>query len=150
VIDDLSGKYQPADWAKTAINAYWHHSADRIVAETNQGGDMVENTIRMLDENVSYSAVHASRGKFIRAEPIAALYEQARVHHIGAFAELEDQMTAFVPDLDRAKMGSPDRVDALVWALTELMVAKMPWQGLYDFYKERAAEAAALESAASQ
>jgi phage terminase large subunit-like protein len=83
VLEDLSGRYQPADWARTAIDAYYRHSADRIVAESNNGGDMVENTIRMIDSNTSYSPVHASRGKFVRAEPIAALYEQGRVHHIG-------------------------------------------------------------------
>jgi phage terminase large subunit-like protein len=86
--------------------------------------------------------VHASRGKFIRAEPIAALYEQSRVHHVGTFAELEDQMTSFTADIDRAKLGSPDRVDALVWAMTELMVERMPYQGLFDYYRERAQEAA--------
>jgi len=112
------------------------------VAETNNGGDMVENTLRTIDENVSYSAVHASRGKFIRAEPIAALYEQSRVHHVGTFAELEDQLTSFTADIDRSKLGSPDRVDALVWGLTELMVERMPYEGLWNFYKERAAEVA--------
>jgi phage terminase large subunit-like protein len=150
VLEDLSGRYEPAGWARAAIIAYYRHNADRIVAEVNQGGDLVENTLRTIDSNVSYTAVHASRGKYVRAEPIASLYEQGRVHHCAVFAELEDQMTAFVPDLDRAKMGSPDRVDALVWALTELMVEAVPYQGLIDFYRERAAEAAALESAASQ
>jgi len=149
VIEDLSGKYDPAQWARSAINAYFRHSADRIVAEVNQGGDMVENTLRTIDPNVSYAAVHASRGKFIRAEPIAALYEQCRVHHIGPFPELEDQMTSFTPDIDRNKLGSPDRVDALVWGLTELMVERMPYEGLWNFYKERAAEVA-LASEASQ
>ena len=151
VIEDLSGKYQPADWAKTAINAYSRHSADRIVAETNNGGDMVENTLRMIDPNVPYSGVHASRGKIIRAEPVAALYEQGRVHHVGGFPELEDQMTSFVADIDRGKVGSPDRVDALVWALSELMVAPVPYQGLIDYYRERAAEmAGAAGEAAAQ
>jgi predicted phage terminase large subunit-like protein len=150
VLEDLSGKHQPAEWTRTAIAAYRRHNADRIIAEVNQGGDLVENTLRTIDESVSYSAVHASRGKYVRAEPVASLYEQGRVHHCAVFAELEDQMTAFVPDLDRAKMGSPDRVDALVWALTELMVERMPFEGLFNYYKERAAEAAALESAASQ
>jgi len=149
VIEDLSGRYDPAGWAKTAISAYWRYSADRIVAETNQGGDMVENTIRTIDENVSYSAVHASRGKFIRAEPIAALYEQSRVHHVGNFPELEDQMLSFTADIDRAKLGSPDRVDALVWGLTELMVERMPFEGLFNYYRERAAEVA-LEGVAPQ
>lgn len=84
---------------------------------------MVENTLRMIDSNVSYRAVWASRGKVTRAEPISALYEQGRVHHVGAFPRLEDQMCAFTIDFDRVEMGySPDRVDALVWALTELMI----------------------------
>ena len=142
VLEDLSGRYEPAGWAQAAINTYYRHGADRIVAETNNGGDMVENTLRTIDENVSYSAVHASRGKFIRAEPIAALYEQSRVHHVGTFAELEDQLTSFTADIDRSKLGSPDRVDALVWGLTELMVERMPYEGLWNFYKERAAEVA--------
>ena len=149
MLEDLSGRYEPAGWAQAAINAYYRHGADRIVAETNNGGDMVENTLRTIDENVSYSAVHASRGKFIRAEPIAALYEQSRVHHIGTFPELEDQMTSFIADIDRAKLGSPDRVDALVWGLTELMIERMPYEGLYNYYRERAAEVA-LKSAAPQ
>jgi phage terminase large subunit-like protein len=146
VLEDLSGRYQPADWATAAISAYYRHSADRIVAETNNGGDMVENTIRMIDANASYGAVHASRGKFVRAEPIAALYEQGRVHHIGCFPELEDQMTAFVADIDRGKSGSPDRVDALVWALTDLVVERMPFEGLLEYYRLEAARAQAKAS----
>ena len=138
VLEDLSGKYEPAGWARTAISAYYRHEADRIVAEVNNGGEMVENTLRTVDPDVSYTAVHASRGKYVRAEPIASLYEQGRVHHCGVFPEIEDQMTAFVPDLDRAKMGSPDRVDALVWGLTDLMIQPMPYSGLYEFYKEKA------------
>ena len=82
---------------------------------------MVENTIRAVDSRVSFKAVHASRGKVVRAEPISALYEQRRVHHVGIFPTLEDQMCAFTSDFDRSRNGySPDRVDALVWALTEL------------------------------
>jgi phage terminase large subunit-like protein len=138
VIEDLSGKFEPAAWARTAIAAYRRHDADRIVAEVNQGGAMVEATLRTIDESVSFTAVHASRGKYIRAEPVAALYEQSKIHHCGAFPELEDQMTSFVPDLDRSKMGSPDRVDALVWGLTDLMIQALPYQGLIDYYKERA------------
>ena len=83
VIEDLSGRYDPATWAKIAVAAYHHHRADRIVAEANQGGDMVENTLRAFDANLSYGKVHASRGKFTRAEPIAALYEQGKIHHVG-------------------------------------------------------------------
>ena len=84
---------------------------------------MVENTLRMVDPNVSYRSVWASRGKVTRAEPVSALYEQGRVHHVGPFPRLEDQMCTFTIDFNRKEMGySPDRLDALVWALTELMI----------------------------
>jgi phage terminase large subunit-like protein len=123
VLDDASAVMAPADWATRAIGLYHQRHADRIIAETNNGGEMVENTIRMIDPNVSYSSVWASRGKITRAEPISALYEQGRVHHVGPFSTLEDQMCAFTVGFDRREMGySPDRVDALVWALTELMI----------------------------
>jgi phage terminase large subunit-like protein len=123
VLDDVSGVYSPSEWAAEAISLYYARRADRIVAEINNGGEMVENTIRSVDLNVSYSSVWASRGKFIRAEPVSSLYEQGRVHHVGGFAQLEDQMCSFTVDFDRNTMGySPDRMDALVWALTELMV----------------------------
>src|ERR1700694_3061349 len=103
-------------WAREAIKAYHRHHADRIIAEVNNGGALVEATVRMLDPNVSYRAVHASRGKAVRAEPIGALYEQRRVHHVGSFPMLEDQMSAFTSDFDRGRAGySPDHVDALVW-----------------------------------
>jgi phage terminase large subunit-like protein len=139
VLQDLSGKYQPADWARLAVEAYHRHSADRIVAEVNQGGDLVEATLRMIDANVPFTAVRASRGKYVRAEPIAALFEQNRVRLVGNFPQLEDQLTQFVPDLDRGKAGSPDRADAMIWALTELMVERTPYQGLFDWYEREAA-----------
>ena len=91
--------------------------ADRIVAESNQGGDMVEAVIRNVAPDVPVRLVHASRGKRTRAEPVSALYEQGRVYHLHAFPELEDQMTTYVPD---STEGSPDRMDALVWGVTEL------------------------------
>ena len=120
VLDDLSGRYAPHEWATKAIGAYRAHKADRIIAEVNNGGAMVEATIRAVNPMVSFKAVHASRGKVVRAEPIAALYEQRKVHHVGVFSTLEDQMCAFTSDFDRGRAGySPDRVDALVWALTE-------------------------------
>jgi phage terminase large subunit-like protein len=144
VLEDLSGRYQPHEWAQAAIAAYHRHDADRIVAEVNQGGDMVESTIRAIDPNVPYTAVRASRGKFTRAEPVAALYEQGRVHHCGLFPELEDQMTGFVPDIDRPRMGSPDRVDALIWAFTELLVAEVPYSGLMEFYRRELISMGAL------
>jgi phage terminase large subunit-like protein len=123
ILDDLSDVMTPIEWATRAIGSYRERNADRIVAEVNNGGEMVETTLRMVDDSVSYSPVWASRGKVMRAEPISALYEKGRVHHVGAFAVLEDQMCAFTTDFDRDTAGySPDRLDALVWALTELMI----------------------------
>jgi phage terminase large subunit-like protein len=123
VLDDVSAVMTPSEWASAAVLLYRERRADRIVAETNNGGEMVENTIRMIDPSVPYSSVWASRGKVLRAEPISALYEQGRVHHVGSFARLEDQMCSFTVDFNRTEMGySPDRLDALVWALTELMI----------------------------
>lgn len=119
VLEDLSGKYAPREWAAKAVNAYRRHRADRIIAERNQGGDMVEATIRTIDPLVPVRTVHASRGKITRAEPVASLYEQKRVHHVGAFDTLEDQLCGFAPGV----AGSPDRLDSLVYALTDLMLA---------------------------
>jgi phage terminase large subunit-like protein len=140
VLADASGKYQPIEWAKIAIAAYRAYRADRIVAETNNGGEMVAATLRMVDPNVPFKAVHASRGKVTRAEPVSALYEQGRMHHVGAFPQLEDQMTNFTSDFDRQSAGySPDRVDALVWAVTDLMLADMKGYALYEIARRRAA-----------
>src|SRR6266446_3850437 len=104
VLADLSGRYPPTEWARLAITAYATHGADRVVAEVNNGGDMVGATLRMVDPNVAFTAVRASRGKVVRAEPVAALYQQGRVHHIGTFPQLEDQMTNFTSDIDRAAL----------------------------------------------
>lgn len=120
VIEDLSGKYSPTEWAMKAVAAYRRHRADRIVAESNQGGEMVENTLRVVDSNVPIRMVHAKRGKLIRAEPVSALYEQRRVHHVGAFEALEDQLCTFAPGVS----DSPDRLDALVYAISDLMVER--------------------------
>jgi phage terminase large subunit-like protein len=144
VLEDASKQMAPVSndpdapgWANVAIEIYRRRKADRVVAEVNNGGEMVEATLRMVDPRVSYRAVHASRGKVIRAEPVAALYEQKRVHHVGMFAALEDQMTAFTTDFDRKEMGySPDRVDALVWAITELAVDMPAGFGLLEFMRE--------------
>jgi phage terminase large subunit-like protein len=137
---DQSGRYPPTELARTAIALYRQHKADRIVAEVNNGGDMVEATIRMVDPNVSYNKVHASRGKVIRAEPVAALYEQGRFHHVGAFPRLEDQQCAFTTDFDRKAAGfSPDRVDALVWAMSDLLVEPMPNEGHFEYMRQGAA-----------
>jgi phage terminase large subunit-like protein len=139
VLADQSGRYAPTEWARTAIGLYRQYKADRIVAEVNNGGDMVEATVRMVDPNVSYATVHASRGKVMRAEPVAALYEQHRVHHVGAFPTLEDQQCGFAADFDRASAGfSPDRVDALVWAFTELLVEEIASWGIYETTRRKA------------
>ena len=101
-----------------------------------------ESMLRMSDPNGPFTAVHAAHGKVARAEPVAALYEQGRVHHLGAFAPLEDQMCAFSHDFDRDAAGySPDRVDALVWALTELFLNPMPAAAIFEDYRQRASEA---------
>ena len=154
VLADLSGHHTPIEWARIAVAAYKSHGADRIVAEVNNGGEMVEATLRVVDDNVAYTAVHATRGKVVRAEPVAALYEQGRIRHMGAFTALEDQMCEFTPDLDRSKpkrdptdpsslgMGgarsSPDRADALVWAFTELLVEEIGSWGIYETTRRKA------------
>lgn len=119
VLDDLSGIYSPNDWAGTAIKAYNDYKADRIIGEANNGGDMIETIIRNIDSTVSYRKVWASRGKMTRAEPIAALYEQDKVKHFGNLSELETEMTTWMA-LDGQR--SPNRIDSLVWGLTELML----------------------------
>jgi len=121
VIADDSGKYGPEQWARKAVALYHMYDADRIVAEINQGGDMVESTVRAVNPSVPFKQVRATRGKAVRAEPIAALYERGKVYHAGGLEVLEDQMCSFTTDFDRKAQGySPDRVDALVWAFTEL------------------------------
>jgi len=119
VLGDASLQASPHGWGSAAVLAYHTHQADRMVAEVNNGGEMVELTIRTVDPVVSYRAVHASRGKRTRAEPVAALYEQGKVHHVGVLAKLEDEICTW-STLDDAP--SPNRMDALVWALTELML----------------------------
>lgn len=122
VLEDWSAAGTPDQWARKAVAAYRKHQADFIIAESNQGGEMVRLTLQTVGPNVPIRLVHASRGKFVRAEPISALYEQGRVHHVGTLPALEDQMTAFTPEraADRSDGFSPDRVDSLVWALTHL------------------------------
>lgn len=119
VLEDLSGKYTPAEWASTVVSAYYRHQADRVIAEVNQGGEMVEHTLRTFDPNIAYKSVHASRGKIARSEPVAAMDARGMIHHAGIFAALEDQMCRFDPMADGK---SPDRVDARTWAMTELML----------------------------
>lgn len=123
VLADRTCKLSPDGWGKRAVAAYHEFRADRIVAERNFGGAMVEHVIRTVDKNVSYKEVVASRGKVARAEPVAALYEQGRVSHVAALAELEDQLCQIGPEGFIGE-GSPDRADALVWALAELMLEK--------------------------
>ena len=118
VIDDLSCRKRPKGWASIAIKAYYRYKADRIIAEVNFGGDMVESVIRNVDKNVSYKSIYASRGKRARAEPVSALYEQGRIHHVGVFKDLEDQQCNFTPETKT----SPDRIDALVWCFTDLII----------------------------
>lgn len=120
VLDDGSMQGKPAEWAQRACYLYDRWEADAIVAEVNNGGDMVESTIEAEDHTVSVIKVHASRGKIARAEPVSARYQKGRVHHAGVFADLEDQMCNYdgTPDPD----GSPDRMDALVWGATETML----------------------------
>lgn len=128
VLDDLSGQYSPEGWARRAVNALHVNKADRIIGEANNGGDMIEHTLRTLRDDqdrptgreVPYKKVHASRGKQARAEPVVALYEQHRVHHVGVLASLEDEQVTWEPG---SGARSPSRLDAVVWALTELMVA---------------------------
>lgn len=119
LLEDLSGRYGPAQWASIAVNAYERHNADRIVGEINYGGAMVEAVLRAENPDIPYASVTATRGKVVRAEPIAALYEQQKIHHVGYFPELEDQLCSMTL---AGYMGikSPDRGDSVVWLWTEL------------------------------
>lgn len=135
VLGDHSLRASPDQWATKAVSLYHQFNADFIIAEKNQGGEMVESTIRAVDPDVNVKLVHASKGKIARAEPIAAFYEQHRIHHVGTFPEMEDEMCLFLPgesNLQQLKSGgsSPDRADALVWLMTELMDSahkSRPW-----------------------
>jgi phage terminase large subunit-like protein len=122
LLEDLSGRYGPAEWGKIACDAYDRHAADRVVAEKNFGGAMVEAVIRAASPDVPYREVTASRGKAVRAEPIASLYEQNKMHHIGYFPELEEQLCGMTTD-GYSGLKSPDRADAMVWGFTELFPA---------------------------
>ena len=142
ILEDASGRYAPTEWARKAVALYERYGADRVVAEKNQGGELVEATIRMIDPNVSFKGVHASRGKITRAEPVSALTEQGRVHMLGAFPALEDQLTSYEPGARK----SPDRLDAMVWAITELMVGAS-CSGVIDYYRQLAADPATFAPA---
>lgn len=127
VLADDTTKATPEGWASVAIGAMDRHGSDRIVAEVNNGGDLVESVLRAVDRTVPYRKVTASRGKRVRAEPVAAMYEQGRVHHVRGLEELEAQMCSWTPD---GGQGSPDRLDALVWACTELGLGKRRRRGV--------------------
>ena len=119
VLEDCTGTYKPIDWCKKAVMLYRKYEADRVIGEANNGGDLIETVLRTVDKNISYKSVHATRDKMTRAEPVASLYEQGKAHHVGKHIELEYEMTTW-----EAKAGdkSPNRIDALVWAATELVL----------------------------
>ena len=118
VLDDLSGVFTPHQWGEAVRSAYHRYRADRVVVEVNQGGEMIEYVIRQIDPTLNFKALHARKAKHIRAEPVAALYEQGKVKHVRSFRKLDDQLCHYVP-VGPSK--SPDRLDALVWAICELM-----------------------------
>ena len=118
VLEDRSGRYSPDGWARLAVGAYYDFEGDWIIGEKNNGGDMVESTVVHVDDTVPFDEVWASRGKAPRASPVAALYQQGRVHHLGLFRDLEDQLCQWEPEMG---MESPDRLDALVWAISYMM-----------------------------
>lgn len=118
LLDDNSINSTPEGWAKQAVSAYHRHKANAIVAEVNQGGDMVVTTIHSVEKSIPVNKVRATRGKYTRAEPVSSLYSQGKIHHVGMFGALEDQLCSWVPGEK-----SPDRLDALVWGFTELMVS---------------------------
>jgi phage terminase large subunit-like protein len=116
ILDDMSIDDTPNGWAKQAITAYYRYDADEIVAEVNQGGDLVASTLRSIDKAIPITTVRASKGKYTRAQPVASLYEEGQIHHVGKFTALENQMCNWLPG-DK----SPDRLDAMVWAIYELL-----------------------------
>ena len=126
LLEDKSGIYHPLEWGKIAVDLYTKYKADYIVAEVNQGGDLVANNINQVGKSLGFrhipvKSVHATRGKALRAEPIATLYEQEKIHHVGSYPDLEDQITTWVP----GDKFSPDRLDAIVWAFTFLLIKQV-------------------------
>ena len=139
ILEDGSIKGSPGEWGNRAVQLYRKYGADKIVAEKNYGGEMVRHVITQIDPTVNVVLVTATRGKHVRAEPVAALYEERgnvkpRIHHVGEYPELEEQLTAFTAS-GYAGAGSPDRADALVWAVTDLLLEyvaeKTPLIGRY-------------------
>ncbi|TXH12530.1 MAG: hypothetical protein E6R03_12745 [Hyphomicrobiaceae bacterium] len=126
ILDDLSGTYTTHEWGQQVVYAVNKYKANRVVGEINNGGDLVKNNIHVVDASIPFKAVTATRGKSIRAEPVSTVYEQGRVHHVGNLPLLEDQMVSFDPTLDREKEKfSPDRMDALVWLVTDMLVGNI-------------------------
>jgi phage terminase large subunit-like protein len=145
LLEDLSINGSPEEWGRRAVQAFDDWAADKIVYEANQGGEMVAAVLRgaaksLKDDKlrsadfVPLKAVHATRGKIVRAEPVSQLYEQGRIHHVGFFAELEDQLCEYTAD--GTTEYSPDRMDALVWGFTELLVGSIKHEGLMDYYRQ--------------
>lgn len=127
VLDDMSlGRVRPEEWGRQVVTAYHKYKAGKIVAEQNNGGSMVRSTIQAIDPKIKVELVSASRGKLTRAEPVSTLYERNRVHHVGHFPELEDQQCEWEPGAP-----SPDRMDALVWLVTDLMLGELPIERLF-------------------
>jgi phage terminase large subunit-like protein len=144
VLDDRSAVMSPAEWGALAVRLWQAYGADRIIAETNFGAEMVELTIRTVRDaddkpigaNVPFKALNAARGKAARAEPVSALYEQGKVHHVGTFPELEDELCSWEPN---SGMRSPNRLDWLVWALTELMLGDPPGVNILEWMRQTVA-----------
>jgi phage terminase large subunit-like protein len=143
LIEDSSARMAPISWAQRAVALYRQWGADRVIAEANQGGAMVETTVRTVDANVSFKLVYASRGKIARAEPVSALFEQKRAHLVGQFPLLEDELCTFTA----GSSASPNRLDAMVWALTDLMLVSGDSFGFFE-YVRRQHEAMMAEKAA--
>lgn len=120
VVEDCTGKYTPNEWANLVDRKYKEHKADVVVCEVNNGGDLVESNIHTVNRNIKVKKIHSSRGKMVRAEPVAGIYEQGRVHHVGMFAKLEDELTTY-----DGSGASPNRMDALVFAISELSNEKI-------------------------
>ena len=147
LLEDLSLPGSPEEWGRVAVQAYDEWEADLVVYEANQGGEMVAAVLRQAAKSlrddgmrtadfVPLKAVHATKGKYVRAEPVSQLYEQGKMHHVGYFPDLEDQLCEYTPD---GSMGySPDRMDSLVWGFTELLVGSISHEGLMDYYRQEA------------
>jgi predicted phage terminase large subunit-like protein len=126
VLEDATMRGTPEQWCRKAVDLYRKWKCDRVIAETNNGGDMVEALLRQVDSTIPYRKVTASRGKRTRAEPVSALSEQGRLHMVGGLPELEDQLVTWEPDSDI----SPDRLDAMVWAVTDLIGGSVAMRSL--------------------